>query len=391
MDLIHRFFKEPGMSYFIFGPRGTGKSTWLKMRYKSNCLYLDLLSPQVFREYSARPEKLEQLVAGNSNIQKIIIDEIQKVPALLDVVHKVIENNREIEFVLTGSSSRKLKRGGVDLLSGRAANKTFHPFMASELGKKFILEDAIKFGLLPVVTGSESPAETINSYVSLYMNEEVKNEGLVRNIGDFNRFLEIISFSNGSILNTSEIARESQNGRKAVENYISILEDILLAFRIPVFSKRAKRHLVKHQKFYFFDAGVYRTIRPAGPLDSPQEIDGIALENLVFQNLIAWNAYKGNGNDIFYWRTKSGTEVDFILYGKDTFVAIEVKNSNKIRSQDLKPLKSFLTDYPQAEGLFLYRGTDKLQIDGINCISCEHFLRNLVPWKSIHSIINMNE
>ncbi len=387
MELVQRYFNEPAMSYFIFGPRGTGKSTWLSMKYKNNSLYIDLLSPDVFRRFSARPERLEHLISGNPEAQNIIIDEIQKVPELLDVVHKVIENNRGLRFILTGSSSRKLKRGGTDLLSGRAANKTFHPFMASELGNTYNFEKSLTFGLLPLVTNSISPAETLNSYISLYINEEVKMEGIVRNIGDFNRFLEVISFSNGSLLNTSEIARESQVGRKAVENYISILEDILLAYRIPVFSKSAKRQLINHQKFYFFDAGVYRAIRPAGPLDSPQEIDGIALENLVLQNILAWNAYNGNGNRIYFWRTKSGTEVDFIVYGRDTLTAIEVKNSDSIRSQDLRPLRSFLDDYPVAECLFLYRGSEKLKIDGIKCIPCEDFLSKLVPWKTISEII----
>ena len=387
MELVQRYFNEPAMSYFIFGPRGTGKSTWLSMKYKKNSLYIDLLSPDVFRRFSARPERLEHLISGNPEAQNIIIDEIQKVPELLDVVHKVIENNRGLRFILTGSSSRKLKRGGTDLLSGRAANKTFHPFMASELGNTYNFEKSLTFGLLPLVTNSISPAETLNSYISLYINEEVKMEGIVRNIGDFNRFLEVISFSNGSLLNTSEIARESQVGRKAVENYISILEDILLAYRIPVFSKSAKRQLINHQKFYFFDAGVYRAIRPAGPLDSPQEIDGIALENLILQNIIAWNAYNGNGNRIYFWRTKSGTEVDFIVYGRDALTAIEVKNSDSIRSQDLRPLRSFLDDYPVAECLFLYRGSEKLKIDGIKCIPCEDFLSKLVPWKTISEII----
>ncbi len=145
--------------------------------------------------------------------------------------------------------------------------------------------------------------------------------------------------------------------------------------------------MINHQKFYFFDAGVYRAIRPAGPLDSPQEIDGIALENLILQNIIAWNAYNGNGNRIYFWRTKSGTEVDFIVYGRDTLTAIEVKNSDSIRSQDLRPLRSFLDDYPVAECLFLYRGSEKLKIDGIKCIPCEDFLSKLVPWKTISEII----
>ncbi|MCD4695741.1 MAG: DUF4143 domain-containing protein, partial [Bacteroidales bacterium] len=175
----------------------------------------------------------------------------------------------------------------------------------------------------------------------------------------------------------------SQVGRKTVESYISVLEDILLSYKLPVFTKRAKRQLISHPKFYFFDVGVYKVIRPSGPLDSPNEIDGIALENLVLQHLMAWNAYHGNGNKLYYWRTKAGVEVDFIIYGSDTLIAIEVKNAKNIRSNDLKGLKTFKNDYPEANCLFLYRGNEKLMKNGILCIPCNLFLKNLVPDKRI--------
>ena len=327
MEVKGRFFNEPAGSYFLFGPRGTGKSTWLKLRYPDDALYIDLLSPDLFRLYVARPERLNELIRGNPDKKVVIIDEIQKVPALLDVVHQIIENDKNIRFILTGSSSRKLKRAGVDLLAGRAVLKTLHPFMATELGKDFQFDHALKFGLLPLICNSLDPAETLSAYVSLYLNEEVKMEGLVRNIGNFSRFLEIISFSNGSILNNTEIARESQVGRKAVESYISILEDLLIAYKIPVFTKRAKRQLISHPKFYFFDAGVFRAIRPSGPLDIPSEIEGIALETLIMQHLMAWIAYHGNGNKLYYWRTRNGIEVDFVVYGTDNLTAIEIKNT----------------------------------------------------------------
>ena len=383
MDIKKRFFNDPGVSYFLFGPRGTGKSTWLKMQYTEDVLYIDLLSPDLFRLYAARPERLNELIEGNPGIKLVIIDEIQKVPLLLDVVHQVIENDKKMRFILTGSSSRKLKRSGIDLLAGRAAYKTLHPFMATELKDDFNFENALRYGLLPLVYNSVNPSETLNAYIALYLNEEVKMEGLVRNIGDFSRFLEIISFSNGSILNKMEIARESQVGRKAVESYISVLEDILLAWKLPVFSKRAKRHLISHPKFYFFDAGVFRAIRPSGPLDSPHEIDGIALENLVLQHLMAWNAYSGNSNKLYYWRTKAGVEVDFIIYGSDNITAIEVKNAKSIRSNDLKGLKAFKNDYPETNCLFLYRGNEKLLKNGVLCIPCDLFLRNLIPGRKI--------
>ena len=371
--------KLPEVSYFLFGPRGTGNSTWLKEHYTGDAMFIDLLSPDLNRQYSARPERLKELVDGNPDKELFVLDEIQKVPELLDVVHQIMESRKNIRFVLTGSSARKLKRSGVDLLAGRAVKKTFHPFMASELEDDFNLEKALRFGLVPLVYGSANPHETINTYVSLYINEEVRMEGLVRNIGDFSRFLEIISFSNGSVINMNGIARDSRVGRKAVEGYVSVLEDVLLAHKLPVFSKRAKRQLVAHPKFYFFDAGVYRALRPSGPLDSPHEIDGIALENLVMQHLMAWNAYSKNNNKLFYWRTKSGVEVDFVIYGESILKAIEVKNSNNIKPSDLKGLRAFKEDYPEAECLFLYRGTDKLMKNGIFCMPVNDFLLDLVP------------
>ncbi|MDY6970127.1 MAG: DUF4143 domain-containing protein [Spirochaetota bacterium] len=170
-----------------------------------------------------------------------------------------------------------MKRTGVDLLAGRALNKTLHPFMAAELGDDFNFNNSLRTGLLPLIVNSSHPQEVLNSYISLYLSEEVQTEGLVRNIGNFARFLEAISFSHGSILNISEIARDCHIGRKTVEGYIIILEDLLLSFTLPVFTKRAKRHLITHPKFYFFDAGVFRSIRPSGPIDSPNEIDGSAL------------------------------------------------------------------------------------------------------------------
>lgn len=386
MEIKDRFLNDPNISFFLFGPRGTGKSTWLRMKYQSSALYLDLLSPELFRTYMAKPERLIELIEGNPDKKIVIIDEIQKVPSLLDIIHQIIEINKNTRFILTGSSSRKLKRTGVDLLAGRVVYKTLHPFMAKELGEDFSFDYAMKYGLVPLVTNSPNPYETLQAYITLYLNEEVKMEGLVRNIGDFSRFLEIISFSNGSILNLSDIARESQVGRKAVEGYISILEDILLAYKLPVFSKKAKRQLISHPKFYFFDAGVYRTIRPSGPLDNPHEIDGITLENLVMQHLVAWNAYSLNRNKLYYWRTKSGVEVDFVIYGAEIIAAIEVKNAKTIRSNDLKGLKAFLTDYPSASCFYVYRGHEKLKIDDILCLPVEYFLKNLIPDKNLSEI-----
>jgi predicted AAA+ superfamily ATPase len=380
MEMIDRFLKKTRESFFLFGPRGTGKSTWIEMIFK-NALAINLLEPDVFRRFAARPETLFELVRAQKKSATILIDEVQKVPEILDVVHQLIEENQNRQFILTGSSARKLKRTGVDLLAGRAALKTMHPFMAAELGAGFDLDEALKTGLLPVIRGSKNPEEALKSYTALYLKEEVQLEGLVRNIGAFARFLEVISFSHASLLNISNIARDCEIERKTVEGYISILEDLLLAFKLPIFSRKAKKQLSEHPKFYLFDAGVFQSLRPRGPLDHPQEIMGGALEGLVAQHLRAWAAYSLGKNQLYFWRTRSGVEVDFVVYGEAGFWALEVKNSAKVSDSDLRPLRLFNDDFPESRVLCLYRGRERLLRHGVLCLPCEEFLLQLKPDK----------
>ena len=286
MELIRRFFHPAEASYFLFGPRGTGKSTFLREAFADG-LWIDLLQPEVHQRFAARPDRLRDLVDGNPEAKIVVLDEVQRIPALLDVVHHLIERRGRRaapRFVLTGSSARKLRRTGVNLLAGRLLLERMHPFMAAEL-PSFDLAMALRRGMLPVVWDSDTPDATLASYVALYIREEVQAEGLVRRLDDFARFVEVISFSHGSVLNVSEVARETHTSGKTTEAYIGILEDLYLAFRLPVFRKRQKRQLVAHPKFYWFDAGVFRSVRPAGPFDRPEEIDGGALEGLVAQHL----------------------------------------------------------------------------------------------------------
>jgi len=379
METIYpRFFKVPSTNYFLFGPRGTGKSTLLKLLYPE-ALVVDLLLPDVYRKYLARPERLIELIRGNPDKKTIIVDEVQKVPEILSVVHSLIEQDKTLQFILTGSSARKLRRGGVDLLAGRVLLRTLHPFMLAEIPNRIPFDEVIKHGLLPIVIDSPNPFDVLETYIALYIREEVQIESQIRNISNFSRFLESISFSNGSVLNVSNIARECQIERKVVEGYVKILEDILLAFRLPVFSRRVQRKLVVHPKFYFFDTGIYTTLRPTGALDRPEEVAGIALEGLVAQHLMAWKAYRGNDFELSYWRSLDGMEVDFILYGAEAFFAIEVKNTGRVRPEDLRGLSAFLRDYPDSQAIFLYRGTEKLHIKNILCLPCEDFLKNLRP------------
>jgi len=373
--LIQRLFTPAKQSYFLFGPRGTGKSTWLKQQYPQGH-FIDLLNPGELRRYQANPERLEEIVQASLS-KTIIIDEIQKAPDLLSVVHRLIEQKQGWQFILTGSSARKLKRAGVDLLAGRAAIRHLHPFMAAELGQQFSLENALNYGLVPLIVESEDIKDTLNAYVGLYLNEEVKAEGLVRNIGNFARFLEVVSFSHAAIINVSNIARECAVSRKLIEGYLEVLKDLLLSYHLPVFTKRAQRQLISHEKFYYFDAGIYKNLRITGFLDKPSEINGPGLEGLVLQNLRAWNDYHGAEHQLFYWRTKHGVEVDFIIDGPQGLFAIEVKHAPIIYEKDLTGLKAFCTDYPEATPIMLYRGQERLKKTNILCLPIEMFLLQL--------------
>lgn len=378
MAIIKRFIQPPKGHFFLLGPRGTGKTLWTRDRFPE-ALVVDLLDPATHRELIARPERLEELVKGNPNKQQVIIDEVQKAPELLEVVHRLIEKKLGHQFVLTGSSARKLRRAGVNLLGGRALQLSMHPYIASELGDQFHLEEALKTGMLPLVRSSEETDKTLAAYSGLYLREEVQQEGLVRDIGAFARFLEAMSFSHANVLNLSNIARECQVKRKTAEGYLQILEDLLLGFRLNVFTRRAKREMAAHPKFYFFDTGVFRANRPNGPLDAPEEIEGGALEGLIAQHLRTWCDYAKGRHDLYYWQTRSRVEVDFVIYGDSGIFAFEVKNSARIRPEDLKNLRSFGKDYPESRLVLLYRGKDRLHRNGVHCLPCTDFLTHLTP------------
>ena len=371
---IKRDVNIPKTSFFLFGPRGTGKSTFVKSLINKNSLYIDFLDPDTFRTYTAFPETLIKTVSAVNPVQ-VIIDEVQKVPQILDVVHKIMEE-RKILFILTGSGARKLKKTGADLLGGRALHCRMHPFTANELGKSFSLDKALRTGLIPVVERSVDPAKTLSAYVDIYLREEIMAEGLVRNLGAFTRFLEIISFSHGAVLNVSNLARECQTGRGIVTGYIDILEDLLLAYRLTVFARRAKRKTASHPKFYLFDNGLYRRLRQRGPLDIESEISGPALEGLVGQHIRAYSDFALTDTHLYYWRSLAGNEVDFVLYGGKTFAAVEVKNTKIVRPTDYNGLVSFGDDYPEASLVLLYKGNVLMKHKNILVVPIEMFLQS---------------
>ena len=373
--MYSRLIKSPdNKSFFLFGPRGTGKTTWVKQAFP-NAVYIDLLESRLFNDLLADPQRLVNFIPNNFN-DWIIIDEVQKIHELLNEVHRLIEKHK-YKFILTGSSARKLRRKGPNLLAGRALNYSMHPLTAIELGKDFDLNHSLMFGNLPSVYVESNPKDYLESYIKTYLQEEIQQEGLTRNLSRFSRFLEAASFSQGSVLNISEVSRECAIERKVVENYFTILEDLLLAYKVPIFTKRAKRRLVAHPKFYFFDVGIYRTLRPMGPLDAPEEVEGISFESLLFQELKAINDYYGLGYKIYYWRTSNNLEVDFVLYGERGLKAFEIKRRGRVPSSELRGLKAFLKDYPTAKAYYIY-GAERRMSDGdIDIISLDYALKNL--------------
>jgi len=355
--MYSRILKLPlgsNQSVFLFGPRSTGKTFWLK-QILPEALYFDLLDFAFYQQLFAQPQRLESLIPQNYS-GWIIIDEVQRIPALLNEVHRLIEH-KHYKFILTGSSARSLRRKGVNLLAGRALLYHLYPLLIQELQQDFILRKVLQYGLLPGVYTAADPQKYLETYVHTYLREEILQEGLTRNIGAFSHFLEVASFSQGSILNYAEIARETAIDRGTITNYFTILDDLLLGFYLPPFTKKAKRRLIQHAKFYFFDIGVYRILRPKGPLDREEEIDGSALETLVLHSLRAVNEYYNLGFKLYYWRTSEGTEVDFVLYGEKGLFAFEVKRSSVITPKMLKGLKKFATDYPMAKLYFIFGGS----------------------------------
>lgn len=363
-------------SIFLFGPRGAGKSYWLKSKIP-DCYYINLLDTQIRFDLEADPSKIHRYI-GNEKDKWIIIDEIQKIPELLDEVHKLIEEKKR-KFILTGSSARKLKKEGVNLLAGRALTYKIYPLTAIELGSRFNISESLEFGHMPSIYDKENldKAKYLESYIKTYLKEEVQQEGLSRNLGAFSRFLEAASFSQASTLNMSSIARETSTKTNLISSYFDLIEDMLISYRIPIFTKRAKRRLIAHPKFYFFDAGIYYHLKPKSILDIRAETEGASLETLILQDLIAYNEYQRLQYQIFYWRTAHGTEVDFVLLGNKKLLAIEVKHSRRVDFSDIKSLKSFKEDYPEADLLLVYLGDSEQVLDDVKILPASKFLLNL--------------
>ncbi|MBI4266629.1 MAG: ATP-binding protein [Acidobacteria bacterium] len=326
-------------SLFLLGPRQTGKSTLLRQTFPE-ARYVDLLEANTFRELSAYPESLRQSLAPHDRL--IIIDEVQKLPVLLDEAQALIDRNKALRFVFTGSSARKLKRGRANLLAGRAWFSRLHPLVSVEVSHR-ALDRRLTFGSLPAVFDSADPREDLKAYVGGYLQEEIRAEGLVRSIESFSRFLEVAALTNTHLLNYTSVSNDAGIPARTVREHYQMLEDTLIGFQLPPYRRALKRKPVATAKFYLFDVGVANVLMKRGEIQPGSELYGSALEHQVFLELRAYLDYRRLDRELTFWRTHAGQEIDFLVGDE---IGIEVKASRRIAPADLKGLSAFCEERP---------------------------------------------
>jgi predicted AAA+ superfamily ATPase len=377
--IYKRELTRPDKSFFLFGPRGTGKSTWLEENYP-DALYIDLLQNKTYLELFRNPELLNEMIEA-INPEWVIIDEIQRLPILLNEVHSLIFKHKDkIKFALTGSSARKLKKNEANMLAGRAVTRYFYSLTSHELGTDFNIDHILKYGSLPISINNkkiEDKIDFLESYVETYLREEIQQEALVRNLLAFNRFLTVSAIMNAQQLNLSNIARETGVSRSTVQGYFSILEDTLIGDLLPAFQPRAKVKEVTSPKFYFFDPGVVRTL--AGNLRTALSNDekGFLLETYIFGELKAANHYLNAGREFYYWRTPSGNEVDFICKQGHDIIGIEIKSSTVWKDDYSYGLNTLLEEKKITRAIGVYLGDKKLKKKEITIYPLSDFLHEL--------------
>ena len=366
-------------SFFLWGPRQTGKTTLLRQSY-ADALWIDLLKADEFRRYTVNPEYLRQEInaRGTAGLPRgqVVIDEVQKSPALLDEVHWLIEN-RGLSFALCGSSARKVRRGSANLLGGRALRYRLHGLTAGELGAEFDLARILNHGYLPRMYQASRPGRLLDAYVADYLKEEIVAEGFARNLPAFSAFLDAAALSDTAPVNYSNISRDCGVSSHTVRSYFGILEDTLLISSLPSFRRRAKRRVVSAPKYYFGDVGVVNQLARRGVLHPGGELFGKAMENWVHHELRAYLDYSNHAEELAYWRTAGGVEVDFIV--GDMRVALEVKSSARISQRHLRGLRSLQREYPELARLIVVCQEPKHRRtgDGIDVLPAREFVRLL--------------
>lgn len=365
-------------SIFLWGARQTGKSTMLMEQFR-DAKYYDLLESDLYERFRRNPSMLRHELEMADTGTVVIIDEIQKIPELLDEVHWLIAR-KGFRFILSGSSARKLRRCGANLLGGRAIRQQLFPFVSAEI-PDFSLSRAINNGMLPRHYLVENAELRLQSYVGDYLREEIKAEALTRNVGTFTRFLEIAAINDGEILNYKNVASDCGVSAPTVKEYFSILEETLLGYTLPAFTKTVKRRSIQAPKFYLFDVGIVNYLTHRRDLEPGSTDYGHALEHLVVQEVIAYLTYKRSRLAATYWRSASGYEVDIVIidnYTRNPVCAIEVKSCNEVQNRHLKGLRAFGEEYPELKRICLSHDKQPRKTDdGIVILPVEEFLQGM--------------
>ena len=376
--MFARDLQQPRSSFFLFGPRGTGKSTWIRDRFE-DAYVVNLLPADSMLRYQRDPALFRAEVLTRPASQWIVIDEVQRVPALLDEVHYLMEDKGYKRFALTGSSARKLKRGAANLLAGRAVLRTMFPLTSHETGYSVPTRQSLHYGSMPIsVTAEDDEAreDFLRAFVTTYLTEEIKAESLVRNLGNFSRFLAVAALAAGQTTNVSGIARDAAVSRDTARGYFEILVDTLIGQWLPAYRPRAKVKEVAHPKLYWFDSGVLHAA--AGGFDQPLPAnwDGVLFEHLVLHELRSYLDYAGVKGSLGYWATPNGNEVDFVWWHGNNVVDIEAKHGARYRSDYKKGIDAFCAGRP-ARSFIVYGGTQELLVDGTRVLPFERFVRCL--------------
>ncbi|MDE0151403.1 MAG: AAA family ATPase [Bdellovibrionales bacterium] len=383
--MYKRHFHTSNRSFFILGPRGTGKTTWLKSHYKKAVFY-DLLHPSTYLKFQKNPELFRHEVLALPKNSIIVIDEVQKLPLLLDDVHHFLsERNNKKQFVLSGSSARKLKRSSSNLLGGRASHKFFYPLVYSE-HQSDQWEDILRFGTLPECLNLKTvkqKIEFLEAYSLMYLREEIQQEAVVKNISAFSNFLDISSVCNAQIINMASLGRDSGVSRTTVKGYFQALEDTLIGSWLPVWKSKARVKTVIQPKFFFFDTGVVRTLsgQLRVPLQAPEK--GFLLETYLLHELKAWNQIKDWGAKISFWKTHHNSEIDFIIEIRGKKIGIELKSSTHWKREFGKHLIKVKKENIIDRALGIYLGDRNLKTEFLEIYTLKNFLKCLEKDKLI--------
>ncbi len=369
---LQNFSDSENESLFLWGARQTGKSTLLQYLYPDS-MWFDLLKSDVYERMQRNPAELREIIIASQIDDVVIIDEIQKIPALLDEVHWLI-TNKNVRFILSGSSPRKILRSGTNLLGGRALRYELYPFVYKEI-PDFDLLHAVNYGLIPRHYLSKNPKRLLSAYVGSYLQDEIISEARVRNISSFSRFLEVAAISNGEVVKYSNIASETGVSSPTIKEYFQILQDTMIGRFLPSYRKRAKRRVIQAPKFYFFDVGVVNHLLNRFSMAPGSEDFGKAFEHFIYNEIYAHSNYTNKEYPIAYWRTSSNIEIDFVL--GDHEIAIEVKSSKQIINRHLKGLNQFMKEYSVKKAILICMEPNHRKVGNVDILPWSVFIDKL--------------